>query len=192
RTMPPGNATMTPGYGIDSTWSASHGPHGLAFLITEGYTTDARIYYCPSWTHPYHRYDVVDTTGADPNCGPNGYGGWPAPGNPGPISHRGISYIYRSSFGVDPENPNVAIAGGQPPNLRMPGTQAIVADHFNRRYVLWGQFGHNMGYSTLFLDGHTEWKEDRDSAYMDANAPAFSHGKWGVQEWLWKNFFERP
>ena len=115
-------------------------------------------------------------------------GGWHAPGKPGPTSHRGFAYHYRSSFGP---------AANRPPS-RMRPESAIVADHWTRREVLYGRdYGHGDGYNTLFLDGRVTWKRDAMSQYMnlwmpgDGNLAAITNGKWQLQELIWKDFFER-
>ena len=186
--MPPGNSTCWPWYGIDSTWSSNGGSMGLAFLITEGYVPEPRVFYCPSWKHPYHRYDVLDAAGDDPVGGPNCYGGWPAPPNPGPLWHRGISYQYRSTFGLALEDGSAG--RGRPPRTVMEGNPAIAADHWSRRYVLWANFGHPDGYVTLHLDGHSSWVPDPEHAFMDDMCEFYSHGDWGEQEFLWSEFFD--
>lgn len=187
--MPPGNSTCWPFYGIDSTWSSTYGPMGLAFLITEEYVPEPRVFYCPSWKHPYHQYDVLDTAGDDPVGGSNAYGGWPAPGNPGPTRHRGISYQYRSTLGLVLADGSTG--RGSPPRLAVTGgNPAIVADHWTRRYVLWARFGHDDGYPTLYLDGHSSWMKDRNHNFMDDMCEFHSHGDWGEQEFLWRGFFD--
>ena len=186
--MPPGNSTCWPYYGVDSTHSAGGGPMGLAFLITEEYVPNPLVFYCPSWKHPYHQYDVLDTAGDDPVGGPNAYGGWPAGQNPGPTAHRGISYQYRSTFGLELEDGPTG--RGHPPNTLMKGNPAIVADHWSRRYVLWANFGHYDGYPVLYLDGHSSWIADKDHAFMDGICEDQSHGNWGKQEFVWSGFFD--
>ncbi|MEX2213284.1 MAG: prepilin-type N-terminal cleavage/methylation domain-containing protein [Phycisphaeraceae bacterium] len=186
---PGGNATLIPGNGIDSTFNVSQQqPMGLAFLITRGYATDAKLYYCPSWKHPWNQFDVVDVAGDDPWFAPNTMGGWPAAGKPGPTSHRGFAYHYRSTFGP---------AVNRPPSRKQPEA-AIVADHWTRREVLYGRdFGHGDGYNTLFLDGRVTWKRDAMSQYMnlwmpgDGDLSKITNGKWALQEFIWQDFFER-
>ena len=187
RSMPPGNSTSWPGFGIDSTWSSSYGPMGLAILITEEIVPAPQTFYCPSWKHPYHRFGALDTTGVDPCGGPNDYGGWPDKG-PGPNRHRGISYQYRSTFGLKIDDP--AQSRGKPPDLKMGGNPAIAADHWTRRYVLLGNYGHDDGYPTLYLDGSSAWTEDQGHAFMDEMCEYQSHGNWAKQEFLWNGFFD--
>ena len=188
QSMPPGNSTCWPGFGIDSTWSSSYGSMGLAFLITEGYMPDPRGFYCPSWKHPYHQFGALDGAGVDPVGGPNDYGGWPDKG-PGPNRHRGISYQYRSTFGLEISDPQ--FSRGSPPNLMMGGNPAISADHWTRRYVLLGNYGHDDGYAVLWLDGSSSWVEDQGHAFMDEMCEFQSHGNWAKQEFLWNGFFDR-
>jgi len=186
--MPPGNSTCWPFYGVDSTHSTSGGSMGLAFLITGEFVSEPRAFYCPSWKHPYHQYDVIDIAGDDPVGGPGGYGGWPAPGNPGPTAHRGISYMYRSTFGLQLED---GFGGrGSPPKMTMEGNPAIMADHWSRRYVLWAEFGHDDGYPVLYLDGHSSWLRDEGHRFMDEICESQSHGNWGKQEFIWSGWFD--
>jgi len=186
--MPPGNSTSWPGYGIDSTWSFNYKSMGLAFLITEGYLDDPRVLYCPTWKHPYHQYDQLDTAGDDPVGGPNDYGGWPGPGKPGPNRHRGISYHYRSTFGLEIGD---GFSGrGRPPDIRMGRNPAIVADHWSRRYVLLANYAHDDGYPVLHLDGDVRWLPDAGHEFMDDICEYHSHGNWGKQEFIWSGFFD--
>ncbi len=188
RRYPGGNATLTPGNGIDSSYSVPNSqPMGLAFLITEKYITTPQIFYCPSWTHPWNQFDVVDVAGNDPWFGPNMMGGWPAASKPGPTSHRGFSYHYRSSFGP---------AFNRPPNqsLATAGT-AITADHFVQREVLYGNtYGHRDGYNALALDGRVTWLVDNQSQYMLSMQPpgmGLTNGNWAYQEIIWREFFDQ-
>jgi prepilin-type N-terminal cleavage/methylation domain-containing protein len=90
--LPAGNTTLHPGFGHGSTyWVGGPEAYGLAQLVTEGYLSDdgARIFYCPSWVHPFNQYDVVDTAGADPWFSVNQMGGWPAPGSAGSTINNG-------------------------------------------------------------------------------------------------------
>ena len=186
--MPPGNGTIGRGWGIDSTMAVGNNyPMGLARLVTEKYLTnaDARTFYCPSWKHPYGQYDKLDTRGIDVVGGPNMYGGWPAPGRPGPTRHRIISYHYRSTFG-DGRN--------EPPHLlrSRAAVSAIVADHFTRREVLYGEvYGHGTYYNALYLDGHAQGLVD-SHRYMAAVNTHYSHGNWSLQETIWRVFFDAP
>lgn len=175
--LPPGNATLYPGWGHGSTFGRPDRPMGMAFLVTEDYLTDdgARIFYCPSWKHPYTLYDDLDVHGVDSHFGPGEIGGWPAPGKPGPTRHWGISYQYRSSFGDsmrDPATLGIDNAEGR----------AIVADYWCRREVIYGfTWGHTYGYSTLYLDGHVAWKDDTN-LYLVGAQPSVNNGNWSFLE----------
>ncbi|MBI1374319.1 MAG: prepilin-type N-terminal cleavage/methylation domain-containing protein [Phycisphaera sp.] len=183
---PPGNATITPGWGIDSTYGVPQKkPMGLGHLVPK-YMPTAEALYCPSWKHPWNQYDEVDTEGADPWFGPSAMGGWPAPGHAGPKSHRGIAFHYRSSFGN---------AFNQPPNHNMPVSRVILADHWVRREVLYGvYYGHVDGYSAMSIDGSVRWvgipAEEMESL-MPASA-GINNGKWALQETLvWRPYFDQ-
>jgi prepilin-type N-terminal cleavage/methylation domain-containing protein len=183
--LPPGNATLYPGWGHGTTYGLPGRPMGLAFLVTEDYISDdgAKIFYCPSWKHPYNLYDNVDTAGDDAWFSPGDMGGWPAPGNPGPKRHRGISYQYRSSFGPSAREP--ATLG-----IENAETRAVVADYWCRREVLYGfTWGHTYGYSTLYLDGHVDWKDDT-SLYLVGAQPSRNNGSWTELEGIWQDFFD--
>ena len=185
-TLPEGNATLTPGYGIDSTYAVGYGTAwGLAKLVKEDYLSDAgaQIFYCPSWDHPWNRYDEVDELGEDPWFGANQMGGWPASGTSGPTEHRGIAYIYRSTFGI---------GNNEAPTVKMdnPTGRAITADMWVHREVIYGfAYGHGDGYSSLYLDGHVKWKRD-PSLYMVSAQPAQNNDNWGSQETIWDTFFD--
>lgn len=186
RRFPGGNATISPGYGIDSTFAMPNSPMGLAFLITTNYCPTPAIFYCPSWTHPWNQLGVVDVAGDDPYFGPNQMGGWPAGGSAGPTSHRGFSYHYRSSFGP---------SSNRPPSIVQPGGSAITADHFVQREVLYGNtYGHREGYNVLALDGRVTWKPDPSGVYMVTMQPpamGLTNGNWAYQEIIWKQFFDQ-
>lgn len=188
RRYPGGNATLTPGNGIDSTYSVpNQRPMGLAHLITENFLNSPMLMYCPSWTHPWNQFNVVDVAGNDPWFGPSMMGGWPASGSSGPTSHRGISYHYRSTFGVSFNRP--------PSHVHTRPGNAIAADHWVQREVLYGNtYGHREGYNTLTLDGRVFWKGDPQGEYMVTVQPpgmGLTNGSWAFQEIIWKQFFDK-
>ncbi len=197
--MPPGNATSWPGLGIDAAWNNGGGgsPMGATYTITTGYITDIRTFYCPAWTHPYAQYDTVDAAGMDPNGNiSSAYGGWPAPGHAGPTTFRDISYIYRSSFGVDINSTANGIGGGKPPSIRGPLSVVIMSDHwFSRLGVSWATYSHRSaggGYNAIRLDGGCNWFGDPDNQYMIGTNIFQTQAVWGLQEKIWKNFFLSP
>ena len=184
---PSGNATIFPGYGIDSSFAMPDFPMGVGFVIRDGYirSTDARMFYCPSWKHPYGQFNKIDAEGVDINQHrQNAYGGWPASGSGGPIWHRIISYHYRSTYGDGANQPP------RPSSLSKPAGSAFLADHWTRREVLYGvEYGHKIGYTTIFLDGHTSFVRDK-SGYMQTVNVGRTHGSWAFQETIWRAFFD--
>ncbi|MBI1367221.1 MAG: prepilin-type N-terminal cleavage/methylation domain-containing protein [Planctomycetes bacterium] len=186
RQLPPGNAALPGLWGIDSTYQVTtNTPLGLAYLMTAGYLTDARLFYCPTWKHPLLAYDVVNTVTETGGSGfpPGTYGGWPAPGHAGPAKSRGISYHYRATFGNSVR---------ESANLLMthPAATPIVADHWVRREALYGvDYGHVDGYETLFLDGHVSWIGIPAAAMEQLEPVGFqTNGNWAFQEIIWKDW----
>lgn len=186
--MPGGNATVSPGLGIDATYVPSLGFHmGLSNLTKDQYIGSAEVLYCPSWTHPYLNYGQIDKSGDDAIGGPNNYGGFPKNStDPWPTWYVGISYHYRSTLGEMNNEFPVTVKADNPSGL------AINADHWSRRYVLYGkEYGHFDAYGTLYLDGHAKIKHDSKAYYMESKNPAESHGNWSFQESVWQDFFDQ-
>ncbi len=186
--FPPGNATIFPQYGIDAAFATTDHPMGVGFVIRDGYikSTDARVFYCPSWKHPYGQFNKVDTTGLDPNGHVAGaYGGWPASGTGGPSWFRIISYHYRSTYGDSANLPP------RPSSISKPAVSAFLADHWTRREALYGvDYGHRIGYTTMYLDGHTTFVPDK-TGYMASVNVGLTHGSWAFQETIWRAFFDQ-
>jgi prepilin-type N-terminal cleavage/methylation domain-containing protein/prepilin-type processing-associated H-X9-DG protein len=194
--MPGGNATVSPGYGIDSTYAVSANiPMGTALLvgglvnakdgnkITSSYIgrdeNSGRLFYCPTWTHPFFQLATKKITGLGE------YGGWFAQNSDLPARHVGISYHYRSSFTNGPLRWN-------PPTTRheFPSRTAILSDH----WYLWvldnvwyGQYAHRVGYNAAYLDGHVAWKSDED---LFMYYSPVGNGDWDGQERRWQQFFD--
>ena len=189
QSMPPGNATISKGHGIDSTyWVKGKRPMGLAILNTAGYIEGGGVFYCPSWNHPDKDYGVIDFDGSDVSFGTNQFGGWPLneKNDPWPTEHVGISYHYRSSFGTNSDQAARLM-------LYDAAATAINADHWTRREKLFGQdYGHFDAYGTLYLDGHVKMIHDNKASYMNAKQPGttYTHGNWAFQESVWKDFFD--
>ena len=184
---PGGNATLHPQYGIDAVFATPDFAMGVGFVIRDGYirSTDARVAYCPTWKHPYGQFDKIDTEGVDPNQHIRGaYGGWPTSGTGGPTWFRIISYHYRSTYGD---------AANQPPRpsaIAKPAGSAFLADHWTRREALYGvDYGHRIGYTSIYLDGHTSFVRDR-SGYMQSVNVGYTHQAWAFQETVWRAFFD--
>jgi prepilin-type N-terminal cleavage/methylation domain-containing protein/prepilin-type processing-associated H-X9-DG protein len=192
--LPPGNATIDWGHGIDTTWSVSNNKIlGLANLVTEKYIDweGSRALYCPSWIHPFLQYDVIDYGGVDPLFGANQFGGFPAPGSPWPTRHIGISYHYRSTF-----DDNVEVNYDDAPTLLLdePESLAVSADHWTYRYVDLGQeYGHKDGFQTLYLDGHVNWlRNGLQVAGANFAQGGNTNGSWDWQEVsVWRVLFDQ-
>lgn len=194
--MPGGNATVAPGYGIDSTYAVSANiPMGTALLVgglvnarDGGRTTSSyllrgdhtgRLFYCPTWTHPFFRDNEKTVTGLGE------YGGWTIPAVPLPRQHVGISYMYRSTF-------TNGAARWNPPTtaLAHPARTAILSDHWylwRHDNVWYGQYAHRVGYNALYLDGHVAWKPDLELFMF--YSPVINDA-WDSQEQRWQQFFD--
>lgn len=185
----PGNATIAPGHGIDSTYSIPNDkPYGLAILATENYLDGGAVFYCPTWSHPDKNYGVIDTDGSDESFGANAFGGWPKDpvAGPWPTTHVGIGYHYRSTFGSGLNEMASMSLNTQP------GDTAINADHWTRREELLGAvYGHKDAYISLYLDGHAVIKRDPKANYMMAKQPSTKTNRdWAFQETVWLEFFD--
>ena len=187
--MPPGNATIQSGYGIDSTWHVpTNFPMGLGFLVKYNLMETGAALYCPSWKHPYNQFGKRDTDGQDPIFGSNQFGGFQKDGDPWPTTHVGISYHYRSTMGASSNTQPVT------KDESAPSDRAINADHWTRREVLYGRdYGHFDAYATLYMDGHALLKYDKNATYMQAKSPGTNHTNrdWGMQEGVWQEFFDK-
>ena len=193
--LPPGNATLRPGNGIDANYIVGGAvPMGMAFLITRQYIPQAEVFYCPSWSHPYLQYGQVNVSSDAWGHPVGGLGGWPQPNEPGPTLYRGISYMYRSTFGEQ---------FNEPAHLtdRNTAASALVADAWYRRTVFFGgpelmgvSFGHVEGYETLYLDSHVAWV-GLGADQMDELQPTSlgnTNRLWWLQESLWADWFSNP
>ncbi|MCM8539973.1 MAG: prepilin-type N-terminal cleavage/methylation domain-containing protein, partial [Lentisphaeraceae bacterium] len=136
----PGNATLNPGHGIDSTYAISQNkPYGLAILAVQNYMDGGGAFYCPTWSQPDKSFGVIDTDGSDQSFGANQFGGWPKDpvAGPWPTVHVGIGYHYRSTFGAGTNEMASMSKNSQPADT------AINADHWTRREALMGTaYGH--------------------------------------------------
>ena len=208
--MPPGNATSWPGLGIDATWSnkniigadpvnwpkyvsAPGQPMGVGFLFTNNYIIDIPVFYCPSWTHPYFQPDKLDAIGYDGGGTRNAYGGVPYRGKVWPDWFAGISYMYRSTFGLETQPlPGLCVPGGKPPDAYMGSNTAVLADHWSFRELSYTTLTHYIGgQNSLYLDGHVSWVGDPDNTYMLARTFYTSHGCWPFQETIWIDHFDK-
>jgi len=173
------------GFGIDTMYiSGWKLPVGIGVVLDKGYVTDGRLADCPSSTHPYMRYDKLDTAYTN-----RGYGGWPAPGKPGPPGHRECSYQYRATIGL-----RDGLAARPPSIEKDPGETVYLADfwvyhcwHSEKGILGLGTFMHRTGYNAACIDGHVRWHDDPDEDMINAS---YSWYDWPLQEAIWRTWFE--
>ncbi|MCM8527656.1 MAG: DUF1559 domain-containing protein [Lentisphaeraceae bacterium] len=185
--LPEGNSFY--GFGVDSTyWIAQNKSVGAAKLVLQDYLDSGAVMYCPSWSQPDKQFGIIDSDGSDFWTGPNGFGGWPKDpvAGPWPTEHVGSSYHYRGTFGVDAkESANMLEYDA--------ASTAINADHWTRREALMGlTYGHKDAYVTLYLDGHSKIRIDKNSNYMMGKQPegTMTNDSWFAQESIWQEFFD--
>ncbi|QNN25314.1 prepilin-type N-terminal cleavage/methylation domain-containing protein [Planctomycetales bacterium ZRK34] len=161
------------GYEEYGKWSG----HGV--LYHRGYT-DARLFYCPSWTFPYVAYRETIP-------GPDVGGGvWPEDEVPAEQDWMQTSYHYRSSFDGDPDWRSAHLADD-------PGASAIMADAFSdpRRSI---DQCHEEGYNVAHLDGHVDWYGDADFTLRDYNggSPYYAGiAAYTLMEEVWRDYLSR-
>jgi len=151
-------------------------PNSLGHLMHQNYLDSARVFYCPSWTHPVAQFDVKDGS----------RGGWPAEGNLHPSSWTWASLAMR----MFPE-----LGSDRPVNLNLneSGT-ALIADHWTARegnnsgWVYGsGNFGHKTKYVTSFLNGATKAVHDKSKSLISLS---IGHTQHNTIETTWRNFFD--
>jgi prepilin-type N-terminal cleavage/methylation domain-containing protein len=203
RELPEGTASLFSAAGADSSYAVGSSlPMGLGLLITDDVLPASEVYYCPTWSHPFNQFDTVDVDGIDQWGAAGWLGGWPAPGKTGPSQHWTLGYFYRATFGEGTPGVDPGSNFTNPAKLSAdnPSGTAVIADHWFRRYTWWGvEWGHagtgiNPGYSAVYLDGHVQYVQDRNNAYMTAEQTGFTHGgasAWPVQENIWRTFFDQ-
>jgi prepilin-type N-terminal cleavage/methylation domain-containing protein len=208
---PTGNAELNSGEGVQALYVEydKEKPRQLAFLMTEGYLSDdgAKIFYCPSWTNPYIKYDHAD----DAVWGTQGgwqSGGWSSFDSLG-IGGVHTAYEYRGSF---PHNGKLWGSGANTPSPRSADLReedsdyAVVADRWlhknsDRQFMNdvklgAGFWAHQVGYSTLYLDGSATWVGDGSRSLMHlmgTKANDWAKGKnWKYHEGAgWRTYFDR-
>ena len=178
------------GHGIYGVWERNvsdepgFGKHrGLGIAVIQGYFTDRRSLYCPSWIHPYFQYGKYKSG--------HFAGGWPegdAHSADGRVQTNS-SFHYRASRGVDEASSDNI----RPLNLsRDLGSSLLFADHFSAKWA--GiQHHHQTGYNATYLDGSGEYLDDPQNQVALANGGAdYNAGLHGyrVQERITKDFFE--
>ena len=186
-TLPAGNATLRPGWGIDATMAqGTKWIFGWANLVMEDYIRGGSVFYCPSWSHPYLQYGDETKAGEDNWFGSAGYfAGFQPDGNVTSY-FTGISYHYRSTFGA---------GSNEAPDLfknENTSGSALSSDHWVRREVLYGKdYGHFDAYATLYLDGSASIIHDHKASFMEAKNTGLTNGSWMFQETVWQDFFDR-
>jgi competence protein ComGC len=136
--------------------------------------------YCPTWNHPYIKYDTVSPDGKQ--------GGFPAPGNVGPSRYYHTSYEYHT---IREDDGTKRAANYSKDNPDTP----LIADHWSQKasdaamgFTTYGGgwWGHQEVYMTSYMDGHAQIVWDRGYAILYA---AVSHGKWGKLQNGWDDWF---
>lgn len=202
---PKGNGTSTRRPGMDGAYFVPHDSYmGIAIPYAEGYFDSPDIMYCPLWEHPFNNLNTLDDQGLDVWARrANAFGGFHHDKSILPTLFVGHSYAYRTSILRDVRSGNVWHVD---PRMDGPGT-AVMADHFQRRDVLYGQaYGHPNGYGTLYLDNSAKQLEDMGHDYMYTKQPhhdsprysephlchRMTHHSWGANtESLWMDFFDK-
>jgi prepilin-type N-terminal cleavage/methylation domain-containing protein len=189
--FPAGNAEINPGEGVQALFVQydPHQPRQLAHLMIEGYIPDdgARILYCPSWTNPYIRYNHWEPAGWGDQGGwsPSGWESFAANG----VGGVHTSYEYRGTF---PHNGKLWGSGANTPSPRSAllteedASYAVVTDRWLHKpsdrpfmddiKLGAGFWGHQEGYSTMFIDGSVRWVRDETKSLMYLMAS--KHDQW--------------
>jgi prepilin-type N-terminal cleavage/methylation domain-containing protein len=157
--------------------------HGA--LAHNGYISDARIFYCPSWTHPTIQYE---TRSSD-----NG-GGWfnnEARAN----SLMQTSYHYNATFSdKDALTQAVVVSEMRSASLDDSGSAVLMADAFSdpRGGASSGGFArgvtahHLDGYNTMRLDGSVIFFRDSEEQVSGLNGGRDYIGNYTLQARAWR------
>ncbi|MEO0477792.1 MAG: hypothetical protein AAF085_17765, partial [Planctomycetota bacterium] len=156
---------------------------GLGIAIVQGYFSDRRSLYCPSWTHPYFQYGKYRTG--------DFAGGWPeddAHHADGRVQTNS-SYHYRASRGID----GASVEDIRPLNLsRDLGSSMLFADHFSAKWAGIKDH-HKTGYNATYLDGSGQFLPDPErQVELANNGLDYNAGLNGylIQEQITQDFFE--
>ncbi|MBI1374323.1 MAG: prepilin-type N-terminal cleavage/methylation domain-containing protein [Phycisphaera sp.] len=178
-------ATNTPG--VWSIWKKNlynkginDGWHGNGVLYHEKYLNDGRVFYCPSWKHPYYEYLSTDP---DKN-------GWPVNSDPWATGQDGVRQTYHYRNTLDKRSG----FRGRPPHLNLDrGHIPVMADGFARTtgspdfWTIPGVTNHHVeGYNVMFIDTSVVWRDDRDARIGDLLLP---HTGWNLLELAWQEYF---
>ena len=140
-----------------------------------------RIFYCPSWDHPFYEY----LSTIPENCG------WPANNDPQDTGQTGVrqTYHYRNTIGKK------SGFSGHPPRNWDHGSLAVLSDGFARstgntsmHQIPGADMHHVEGYNVMHLDGSLTWYEDEGRVIAGMLTP---HTGWDAIEQRWADFFDR-
>ena len=167
--LPPGNAVLDYGQGIDTVYRiATQTAFGAAIPYHTGYLDSPDIFYCPSWTQPYMQKNTLRS---------NGYwGGYTDQGYTQPSRHYMTSYSYRGVFDGEIRAPNPETDDSSVPYM---------GDHWAKG---WGKYVHTLdGYNILYADGHAKFVYDNSQLILSTNV---IHSNHILQGQFWDTFFE--
>jgi len=155
------------------------GYRGQGILADQGYISDPHVYYCPSWKHPTHKFNVFDPA--------TRAGGWfDEAQRPGAMIAMQTSYHYRCSYNL----PDYRVLKPD----RDLADLAVMADAFSDPARGIDQH-HGDGYSVLYLDGHVSFHMDTSHSIDNLNGGRrYINGMSGyqIQERAWSIFDEQP
>lgn len=166
--MPPGNAVLDSGQGVDSVWRiGTNMAFGAAIPYDRGYLDSPDAFYCPSWEHPYMQKNKLNGSGS--------MGGFADEDYTPPTSHFMTSFSYRGVFDGVVRAPSLVEDSDSVPYM---------GDHWARE---WGQYVHTRdGFNILYVDGHAKFNHDKSQTVFTSNV---SHTNWGQQDQHWDLFF---
>ena len=167
--MPPGNAVLDSGQGVDSVYRiATSMAFGMAIPYDRGYLDSPEAFYCPSWTHEYMQMNKLNSNGR--------LGGYTSdPTDTQPTMHYMTSFSYRGVFDGVTRAPSLVEDSDSVPYM---------GDHWAND---WGQYVHTReGFNILYVDGHAKFNHDKSQVVFSANV---SHTNWGQQDQHWDLFF---
>jgi prepilin-type N-terminal cleavage/methylation domain-containing protein len=158
--------------------------YSLGLLFFEGYITDAKVYYCPSYDVSAsdggafnHQYDYVKSDG--------NAGGFPGPDGVMPNKNVFVNYHYRGSFDAGGGLWRPAFLSQEQSNV------AILADWWlgdNGTVVGYGRHFHwAEGYNVSYMDGHARWKVDPGMSVAATNINVIN--TWTAQNLVWESDF---
>ena len=146
-------------------------------LVHRGYLTTGKLFYCPSWDHPYMQFE---TSAGSAGVG----GGWFDDENAVPNGQRFMqtSYHYNCTFSQkDPLAEAVRVEEMQAATLETGGGAVLMADAFsdpaggtggNSAFARGVSQHHQEGYNTMKIDGAVSFFRDSGHVIRDLNGGA--------------------